>query len=435
MPAAVTRIHAGVGDLIEAGERLVTLEVMKMEMPVLAPVSGRVSAVLVTAASQVAAGDVLVELEADSSGAASDVEPVALPSREESEADIDDTIFAALTGFDPTDAEVERAIAALRDTDRRVDVGRLLEAVRAYVVQEQLFQTGAYDDARNDARESSAEQLLWFIRHGTLDEEVLSARYIRRLHRFLDLHGLADATDEDAVQDALVRLFQARKSPARLGDLLLAIFGALSREESAGMSSLDEARGRVIFEKLANAAIERKQVHLASAAWTLIYRWYDLPREQAEAARHADEVARAFAAYVDTSGSSEARAEARSVLDAASMAAILAAAQGAPTDHLAGKAALHVLAERLSDARDVEPLGPDGAALASCRLWDRGGRPTRVVVLGSAELIGSSACMLDEDERLIAVLLSLPSRDVLDEIPGVLSGTDTRARHARVAGG
>jgi propionyl-CoA carboxylase alpha chain len=59
MPGAVGRIAVVVGQHVEAGELLLTLEAMKLEHPVHAPAAGVVAAVNVTPGSQVEAGAVL----------------------------------------------------------------------------------------------------------------------------------------------------------------------------------------------------------------------------------------------------------------------------------------------------------------------------------------------------------------------------------------
>ncbi len=59
----VFRIETSVGAQVSAGDVLVVIESMKMEMPVEAPRSGRVSAIRVQEGQSVEEGDVLVVLE------------------------------------------------------------------------------------------------------------------------------------------------------------------------------------------------------------------------------------------------------------------------------------------------------------------------------------------------------------------------------------
>ena len=62
MPGTVLAVGVAVGDEVTPHERLVVLEAMKMEMPVLAPFTATVTAVHVEPGDQVAAGALLVEL-------------------------------------------------------------------------------------------------------------------------------------------------------------------------------------------------------------------------------------------------------------------------------------------------------------------------------------------------------------------------------------
>jgi propionyl-CoA carboxylase alpha chain len=60
MPGTVTRVHVTAGDPVTAGDLLITLEAMKLEHPIYAPVAGTVESLPVTAGSQVDTGTVLV---------------------------------------------------------------------------------------------------------------------------------------------------------------------------------------------------------------------------------------------------------------------------------------------------------------------------------------------------------------------------------------
>jgi acetyl-CoA/propionyl-CoA carboxylase biotin carboxyl carrier protein len=63
MPGAVLTVHAAVGDTVEAGDPVVTLEAMKMEHVVGASIAGRVSELLVQPADQVTRGQRLAVVE------------------------------------------------------------------------------------------------------------------------------------------------------------------------------------------------------------------------------------------------------------------------------------------------------------------------------------------------------------------------------------
>lgn len=61
--ASVVRVDVVVGDRVTAEQRLVTLESMKMEIPILAGIAGRIAVVGVTAGDTVLEGDLLVAIE------------------------------------------------------------------------------------------------------------------------------------------------------------------------------------------------------------------------------------------------------------------------------------------------------------------------------------------------------------------------------------
>ncbi len=70
MPGIVLLVHARDGRSVVAGDVLVVLESMKMELQVVAPASGSVARVAVAEGDRVAAGQLLVELELDPGSAA-----------------------------------------------------------------------------------------------------------------------------------------------------------------------------------------------------------------------------------------------------------------------------------------------------------------------------------------------------------------------------
>ena len=59
----VVRVEKSPGDPVSAGEPIVILESMKMEMPVESPVDGRVKEIRVKEGQSVAEGDVLAVVE------------------------------------------------------------------------------------------------------------------------------------------------------------------------------------------------------------------------------------------------------------------------------------------------------------------------------------------------------------------------------------
>jgi geranyl-CoA carboxylase alpha subunit len=70
MNGRVVAVMAAVGDIVEAGQPMVTLEAMKMEHIHAAPVAGKVTALHVKTGDQVAASRIVVEIEAAAKDAA-----------------------------------------------------------------------------------------------------------------------------------------------------------------------------------------------------------------------------------------------------------------------------------------------------------------------------------------------------------------------------
>jgi len=68
MPGKVISVDVADGQLVVRGQKLLTLEAMKMEHGMVAPFDGKVAALSVAAGSQVAEGAVLVRIEADAVG-------------------------------------------------------------------------------------------------------------------------------------------------------------------------------------------------------------------------------------------------------------------------------------------------------------------------------------------------------------------------------
>ena len=62
VPGKVFKVEASVGQAVKAGDAIVILEAMKMEIPVVAPVDGTVASINVSAGDAVENGDVLATM-------------------------------------------------------------------------------------------------------------------------------------------------------------------------------------------------------------------------------------------------------------------------------------------------------------------------------------------------------------------------------------
>ena len=64
MPGQIVEVLAREGDVVAAGDRLLILEAMKMQQPIVAPTDGTVASIAVSQGDQVSAGQVLAVVKA-----------------------------------------------------------------------------------------------------------------------------------------------------------------------------------------------------------------------------------------------------------------------------------------------------------------------------------------------------------------------------------
>lgn len=293
IPAAVNHLHVAVGDAVDAGQRLITLEAMKMEFPVNAPVAGTIDAIHVGPAESVDTGDILLELRpaADGDDDESDGPAIALPSHERQSLGTAQILRARQLGYDVADDLQKSSLNALLDHPEEIALDDLLTLWSIYVSRECLFWKGPGDDAVNDSRESSVEQLEWFVRRRRLDDQVLSRRFQSRLCHWLKLHDLPAIEAGPRLDHALLRLFQARHD--RRGSDAIAAAGlqailrrsrqldAQGRAErlSAPFAWADDL-ARPLLEAFATRAANRRRWELAALTWRYIHAMDALPARQ-----------------------------------------------------------------------------------------------------------------------------------------------------------
>ncbi|MCU0928393.1 MAG: hypothetical protein MUE62_04135 [Burkholderiaceae bacterium] len=416
LPASVAQIHVQPNDRVSAGMRILTLEAMKMETIIDSPTTGTVRAVHVRPSSQVAAGEVMIEIDEGDESQASVGAGLRLAARRETGLDALRLVEARLLGFDVTAEELGAALAGL-EADPLPPRGRLLKMLRAAVVQEQLFKSGPFDDAANEANESSMDQLAWFAHHRRFDDKKLSERYRRRLVRFLALHGIDEFVEGDPmVAHALLRLFQARRSQEDASALALAVLRALARSQAAESEAAPSAlEQRVVFEKLASEAVQRGDLQVATAAWNLIHYWQDLPEWQAHMARAAIE---ADLCWDDLAAaqSPERRAAAEAALQALPLGALVGALAG-PAGRREPALVLRQLLARIYEVHAGGVI-EDAAALQGrhpCqRLQSAAGVQVVGVLLDSPCDLAAVLALLPPDAEADLLLAYVPAVDAFD---------------------
>ncbi len=253
-PALVVGIHVEVGDVVEKGQRLVTLEAMKMEVPVLARESGTVRALTCRLQEQVQGGQPLLTLEAETSAGESSA-GADFPGREGHRAGLLDLLEACLgeeipdpvapdviarvaaellealqSGFDlpePFLARVEAILSRATPTDAPPGtaaalLGSLLASIEHFADVEALFEAPI---AAHDGDAAVRAEVFFFEacrklatpsgRGGAeLDPELPSA-FVTLLQRALGRYGVGTLDRTAALHEALWRLSLARADATR----------------------------------------------------------------------------------------------------------------------------------------------------------------------------------------------------------------------------
>lgn len=350
IPAAVTRVHVGVGDRVKVGERLVTLEVMKMESAVIATQAGVVQEVCVGPATHVAAGDLMLSIEEEADEGAEEIAPLEPLRGAETNLSQLEVLQHALLGYDFESFEVDAAVAALAEGNIETSRESLIELIDVVLLQESLFLRGAFDDGRNETGDSSQDQLVGFIRHPMGDEEILSDAFKGRLKTFMDMHGIGNLRRSFQLEAALLRLFQSHHAPGRFQRLFFAVFDALGRAQPQVDTPVERLRCRNLMEKFAHFSVSSNR-RLAQAVWQAIYQLFDGPRLQQAAAledKEAHGLLDSLVAPAEPELAESESARVRENLVDMPLAAILGLVKGmAGQPHYHGSSLLAVLLEHL----------------------------------------------------------------------------------------
>ncbi len=302
-PAMVVQVAVAEGQAVAIGDRLLTLEAMKLEMPLFASEAGRVRAVLCSANQQVAAGQTLVlleplaeALEGDAGVAATAPGALAWPpalrtpleglfasgqpdldsldTADEAAAatvifDLIAAMRSALLGYDVSEA-FGRGIASLLGGG--LDFSRLRYPQRWAGVAELL---GVFADvealfdrtvaAKGDARASSSHMRFFdFCRRQHEGEAALTPGFRARLHAALGRYGLRDATPSEATREAMLRMWMGHVHADRRHQLCSLILRAIISLHGAGVRFDPKIRGDL--ERIAKLADQRHSYVADNAA-------------------------------------------------------------------------------------------------------------------------------------------------------------------------
>ena len=240
-PAVVVSIAVKAGDTVSAGDRLIVLEAMKMEMQVVAPFSGKIRQVMTIPNVQVDTGAPLVQIDPDASGEAlSAAQGVVFgASRSPSEnADSDDSRYGQsleelrqlMLGFDVDPKQSARLLAEW-SKDGRVESDEIRErealALNIFVDIRSLFQREPTVNHRASGEEPSAEVYLFsYLRMLDTGGEGLPPAFVSALQRALAHYGVRTLDRSPELEESLLWIY---KSHQRVEQQIALVLGVLER--------------------------------------------------------------------------------------------------------------------------------------------------------------------------------------------------------------
>ena len=243
-PAVVVSIAVQPGDAVLVGQRIAVLEAMKMEMPVMAPFSGRVRQVMAIPNVQVDAGAPILEIEPEVSDAAISCEgervdfAAALPATpklvtpaQKCEENLEE-LRQLMLGFDVDPAQSARLLAewgrnCKLPADSVVLTRREDELLQIFVDICSLFHRAPCVDHRLAGEGPSAEvHLFAYLRALESKGEGLPSAFIDALRRALAHYGIHSLDRSSELEQALLWIY---KSHHRIEQQITPILGVLER--------------------------------------------------------------------------------------------------------------------------------------------------------------------------------------------------------------
>ncbi|MGF1510303.1 MAG: carboxyl transferase domain-containing protein [Myxococcota bacterium] len=292
-PAVVLSVRAEPGQLVQAGDPIVVLEAMKMEMAINAPFTGRVRNVAVLKSQQVAAGAPLavLEQEGDDSGEEATERVVFRGDPEHAEQNsahdqcrqLLTELGRLLLGYD-LDAGQAKQIRA-----RRAAICQTLQPDDADLLrrEEELIQIFAdllplFRSESGDDPATAEEYLQSYLRSLDAGAERLPASFVSKLSVALRHYGIEELKRSSEIEEALVFLYKSR---ARLDRSAEQVFDLLERrlQHAEVLRPTATPELRKLLDRLIDETHNR-YLALHDLARELRYRLYDRPFfEQAQA--------------------------------------------------------------------------------------------------------------------------------------------------------
>ena len=284
-PSVVISIAVQPGDTVAAGDRLLVLEAMKMEMQVLAPFDGKVRQVLTMRNVQVDAGAALVQIDPSNEChaasaaqrivfAASAAEPK--PSVPESRTTLEQ-LRQLMLGFDVDPKECARLVAEWKNTHAARESRELEdEVLKIFTDICSLFRRIPEVNPRASGEEPSAEAYLFsYLRMLDTGGEGLPASFVQALRRALSYYGVHTLERSQQLEESLLWIY---KSHQRVSSQVEPVLAVLERRlHSIEPLSASEQRS---FRNLLDRLIEISNGQfpaITDLGREVRYRYFDQP--------------------------------------------------------------------------------------------------------------------------------------------------------------
>ena len=314
-PAMVIALDVAVGDRVETGHRLGLLEAMKLEVGFAAPVSGVVVEIAARVGQQVAAGDLLLVIEAahaeeDRGGRAIELPTHPAPLdlffpdgaeqpdlcradaadgalRRAAVAAVRDEIRQIFMGYDVDPARVDRLVALLAaplpaqlSPAFRDEFAEIRFELTLFADLEELFVRAPRDLISGEAGPSNYARMRMYVRRLSAEGAGISEEFLVLLRRALTHYGVQSLTPGEALRRAVLRLFASQRQPELRHRLALELVRRLEtlaaagtplgedRELAEALARMERMRG-LLSDTLADAAALARYAIFESASLEL----------------------------------------------------------------------------------------------------------------------------------------------------------------------
>jgi len=284
-PSVVISIAVKPGETVSAGDRLLVLEAMKMEMQVIAPFAGRVRQIFTMRNVQVDAGAPLLQIDPSGeenagsaaerivfAASAAEPKPLAFDSRRTLE-----QLCQLVLGFDVDPKESAQLVAGLKNTSDANELRELEDQVlNIFVDICSLFRRSPELGLQAGGEEPSAEAYLFsYLRMLDTGGEGLPPEFVKALRRALSYYGVHTLDRSQQLEESLLWIY---KSHQRVDSQVAPVLAVLERR-LRWVEPL-AAPAQRSFRHLLDRLIEVSNGHfpaISDLAREVRYRYFDQP--------------------------------------------------------------------------------------------------------------------------------------------------------------